>query len=531
MALESWFDPDFRKETLFDEDLLIDHWFDPEWDLQSNLVSDTIDNVGVASQLLTSAEAITETISNTGTNTPLIAEFVPEPDMVSIGAGTQTISEATAETISNSASITQSLSVEATAETDNNSATATILTSDFETDVEINTGTGSPTISDATAETVDNHGGVPGSGAYGEGEYGEGAYGEGASGELQTILEAIAETVSNSATATISIGEVTPGDGETLTSEGTATLRINETEVGSETGSGTGGPSLSEAIAETLSNSATATILVSDFQSEEEANTGTGAPTITESVAEGADNSATSSQSFDEQTPEINLTSVALSTQSLVEAITETLINSATSTQTSSESESDSLRNSATATHSIADLETDNITNSGNGTPRISEATAETDGNSGSNDPEFDESTHITVVPFSDLLTGTWTVEPLYEKIDEFYPIGGYPTESIRSGNNPVNDKAILGLAPISDPGIDTEHYINIQFYKQGDETLDFTVNLKEGSTLIATRTFTDVTETQSNPRLEQIALTSLEASAIIDYSNLNIELIANQTS
>ena len=477
MALESWFDPDFRKETLFDEDLLIDHWFDPEWDLQSNLISETIDNVGVASQSLTSAEA---------------------------------------QAVSQSGSATHALTVEATREPNKD-----------------NQGTITNSLGlDATAETEDNQGGSPtGSGAYGEGPYGEGPYGEGSGGENQTILEAVAETVTNSATADITISEVTPGDGDSLTNTGTATLRINETEVGSETGSGTGDPSLSEAIAETVANSATATILVSDFQSEEEVNAGTGSPTITEALAEGVNNSAANTPSFSEQTPEINLTSVALSTQSLAEAITETLINSATSTQTSSESEADSLRNSATATHSIADLELDNITNSGNGTPRISEATADTDGNSGSNDPGFDESTHITVVPFSDLLTGTWTVAPLYEKVDEFYPIGGYPTESIRSASNPVNDKAILGLAPVSDPGIDTEHYINIQFYKQGDETLDFTVNLKEGSTLIATRTFTDVTETESNPRVEKIALTSLEASAIVDYSNLNVELIANQTS
>ena len=125
----------------------------------------------------------------------------------------------------------------------------------------------------------------------------------------------------------------------------------------------------------------------------------------------------------------------------------------------------------------------------------------------------------------------TWTVDPLYEKVDELLVLGGYPTESIRSGNNPVNDKAILALQPASDPGIDTNHYINIQFYKDGSEDLDFTVNLKEGATLIATRTYTNVTETVANPRLERIALSGPEAAAIIDYSNLNIELIANQTS
>jgi len=136
----------------------------------------------------------------------------------------------------------------------------------------------------------------------------------------------------------------------------------------------------------------------------------------------------------------------------------------------------------------------------------------------------------MTVVPFSDLMTGTWTVAPLYEKVDEIgVGVGGYPTESIRSGNNPVNDLAAMQLLPASDPTVNTNHYINIQFYRDGSENqLDFVVNLKEGSTLIATRTFTDVTETESSPRTEKIALTEPEASAIIDYSNLNVELIAN---
>ena len=360
---------------------------------------------------------------------------------------------------------------EAIAETDSNSATATILISDFQSETEANTGTGAP-----------------------------------------TIVEKTAETISNSATATI---------------------RTVETETDSDSNTGTGTPAISEATAETVDNTGTATLRITDTIPEPSmVNVGTGTQFISEATAETTSNSATSSQTIAEAQPGDTVDNTGTGTHSFSEAIAESVTNTSASSQTMAEAtaESDSNSGSGTPTIEVTDLES--LLNSGVTVPSTAvEAIAETDFVSQFAQQYLDDSIHFTVVPFGDISTGTWTVPPLYEKIDELAVATGYPTETIRSGNNPSNDKAIIQLAPASDPGIDTEHYINIQFYKDGDETLDFTVNLKEGSTLIATRTYTNVTETAAAPKVEKIVLTTLEASAIVDYSNLNVELIANQTS
>jgi hypothetical protein len=597
--------------------------------------------------------------------------------------GSQSLTDVYGDLISNSGSGSNNFASEKITETVSNSAAATIRTSDFETEAERSTGTGTPTISESTFEYILNHGGLPGlNGDYGEGDYGEGNYGEGAGvGENQRVREAIAETINNSSTSTITIDEtiVTPSVADVLTNTGTATHSLStertsesnsqsatgtptlseatsetvsnsatssqtmvdaptETENNQGTGSqtlsekiaetssnsatathlitelepeanmtnqGTGSPTISEATAETVSNSAsatitisdfqseeerntgtgaptitevlsesvtssatsdqtiaeaqpgddlgntgtgthsfseataespqnsaTATIVISDFQTEEESNTGTGSPTITEVLSEGANNSATGTQAISEQTPEANLTSVALGTQSLSEAEAQAINNSATSSQTMAEAITESVNNSATNTQSLIDYQLDAPTNTGTGSHFTDgEKISEMDTVAFLAQHFIDDQRDVTVVPFSDISTGTWTVAPLYEKVDELIVAAGYPTETIRSGNNPSNDKAILQLQPVSDPGIDTNHFINIEFYKDGNETLDFIINLKENGNLIATRTFTDVQETSSVPRRERIALTTLEASAIVDYSNLNIELIANQTS
>lgn len=232
-----------------------------------------------------------------------------------------------------------------------------------------------------------------------------------------------------------------------------------------------------DATSEVDSSISVSSIFISDFLTEEEIGEGTGSPTIVETISE-------------------MIISIASNDSTLIDLETESPVNTGTGSH-------------FTDGESISEIDT------------VAFLASQT----------IDEQRDVVVVPFSDISTGTWTVAPLYEKVDELIVAFGYPTETIRSGSNPSNDTAILQLSAASDPGIDENHFINVEFYKDGTETLDFTVNLKEGSTLIATRTFTDVQETEEAPRRERIALTTNEVDDIVDYSNLNIELIANQTS
>lgn len=377
-------------------------------------------------------------------------------------------------------------------------------------------------------------------------EYDAESGGSGGTGD-PTLVEAIAETVSNSAEATF------------LTSDFETSEEENE---------GTGDPTISEAVAETVDNSASATISISDFQSEEESSTGTGDPTIVEAIAEtltnvggdryygdgeygegyyGGDNQELVNEAIAEGVanegvndpnlepqPELEptMTNVGTGSQSLGEVIAEGVLDvSQESTQEFGEGLLDGLLNSAESTQELVDLEVDNPNNEGENTPDIiSETIAETDTVTFLSTQSLGETITVRSHPFSDITTGTWTVPPLYEKVDELIALGGYPTESIRSSTEPVEDSAILGLQPVSDPNIDDNHYINIEFFKEdfGDHELNLTVRLLEGNDVIAERIFLDVTETEAAPRVERIALTSLEASAIVDYANLRIELVAD---
>lgn len=547
----------------------------------SPITEETIDNVGVASQTLTSAEAqsvsqsgsatlaltveataetdstsstmtttlgldaIADTESSSATGTILISDFQTEEE-ASSGTGSPTIAEALAETVNNSAvatiAIDEDITVPSTADDLQNSATSSQQLTESHSEGGGSSGTGDPNLAEATAEVVTNISGSP----YGEGNYGDGLYG--GIGSIQTIAEAIAETDNTSATATILISdfesaeEMSTGTGAPTISEALAESLTNsanndpllveiiqgEGENLDNTNIGT--HSIYEAIAESPQNSAVLTTLIDDLHSEEENNSGTGTLNISESIAETIDNSATATHLITEQVPDVNMTNTGAATLSISEQIAETVSSSSTSNQTFGEALAETESNSATNTPIITDLYGELVGNYGTGTPNTSESIAEFDLVEFLSTQSLDETTTVRVVPFSDISTGTWTVAPLYEKVDEILVASGYPDETIRSANNPVNDTAVLSLTPTSDPGADTDHYINVQFWRDGvDGQLDFTLNFKEGSNIIATRTFTNVTETESSPRRERIALTNLEASAIVDYSNLNVELIANE--
>lgn len=136
----------------------------------------------------------------------------------------------------------------------------------------------------------------------------------------------------------------------------------------------------------------------------------------------------------------------------------------------------------------------------------------------------IDEKIRVFLLPVSDLSTGTWHDTPLYDKIDEVVPAPDY----IESGNNPVNDTAVVALHPGDDPVTSADHFINVQFYKveSAPSHVDFIIRLKQGSTTITEQTFTDVSTAVTTMK---IPLTSTEADSITDYGSLSFEIVANE--
>ena len=109
-------------------------------------------NVATSSQTVLSAEA--QDLNQSGQGSFTTADATAET-INSSATSTQTFDEAIGDTVSNSATSTQS-TLEALAETDTNSATSTQTILSAEAQDANNAGTGSFTVADATAETTTN---------------------------------------------------------------------------------------------------------------------------------------------------------------------------------------------------------------------------------------------------------------------------------------------------------------------------------------------------------------------------------------
>ena len=79
-------------------------------------------------------------------------------------------------------------------------------------------------------------------------------------------------------------------------------------------------------------------------------------------------------------------------------------------------------------------------------------------------------------------------------------------------------------LAAIADPGTSSKHYIRYALSRSNvASTIDGTVELRQGTTLIATRTIVGLAATAAVPKYRCIELTGAETDAITDYSDLRL--------
>lgn len=127
--------------------------------------------------------------------------------------------------------------------------------------------------------------------------------------------------------------------------------------------------------------------------------------------------------------------------------------------------------------------------------------------------------------PDSDIATGSWSATPLWSKIDEGDP--GDDT-TITSDNNTSPDNADFTLSDVSDPGVDTNHIIRVEWNKDssGGHSINAVAELWQGTpgtgTLIATLSVTGIGAT---PQTDTYTLTSTEAGNITDYTGLTLRL------
>jgi hypothetical protein len=128
------------------------------------------------------------------------------------------------------------------------------------------------------------------------------------------------------------------------------------------------------------------------------------------------------------------------------------------------------------------------------------------------------------VHPMSDISTGSWSVAPLYDKIDEIIPSD---IDYICSSIDPSNDACEVLLESGIDPLTGIDHVLSYRYCRSGIiGQLDLTVQVVEGTTIIATWTHTNVDIGWLDAEQE---LSEAQANSITNYSNLRIRFTANK--
>lgn len=127
--------------------------------------------------------------------------------------------------------------------------------------------------------------------------------------------------------------------------------------------------------------------------------------------------------------------------------------------------------------------------------------------------------------PVSDVTAGGWTVEPLYEKIDEtIADDNDYITSPSLPSSPAVAEVALTPGNPVASL---TDHTVRYRFRKRvvgGSGVMSLTVTLLDGSTEIASWAHSDVIESWVDAEQE---LTTEQADNITDYGNLRLRFAA----
>lgn len=133
-------------------------------------------------------------------------------------------------------------------------------------------------------------------------------------------------------------------------------------------------------------------------------------------------------------------------------------------------------------------------------------------------------------LPQVDVAAGSWIPSgagSLSSQIDEAV---ANDADFIYSSNSPsVADISEVKLGTISDPGVDTGHIVRYRYKKSatGGDSIDLTVRLMQGGTEIASWTHSNIDAVTTAAQ----TLTSGQAAAITDYSNLRLRFEARITT
>jgi hypothetical protein len=131
----------------------------------------------------------------------------------------------------------------------------------------------------------------------------------------------------------------------------------------------------------------------------------------------------------------------------------------------------------------------------------------------------------ISLAPVGDVADGTWTTHlsgsDLWTAIDE---LDVDDADYIRSASAPVNDTCEVSFeTPLVDVGEIV--VVDYRYAKSGTSQIDLTVKLKQGLTVIAEWTHTNVAESFVTASQE---LSEVQTSNITAYDDLSLEFVAN---
>ena len=130
-------------------------------------------------------------------------------------------------------------------------------------------------------------------------------------------------------------------------------------------------------------------------------------------------------------------------------------------------------------------------------------------------------------IPVADVVRGAWIsllAANLFEAINsQVYDDSDYA----RSPENPVGDVFTVRLAEVADPGVDHGHVLKYRFRKVGVGQADITVKLKQGDTVIATFSHSDISGAYT---LAEQRLSDPQAASITNYADLRVEVTANKS-
>lgn len=133
-----------------------------------------------------------------------------------------------------------------------------------------------------------------------------------------------------------------------------------------------------------------------------------------------------------------------------------------------------------------------------------------------------------TGVPISDITDGSWLNElstntNLFASIDETV---ASDTDYIISPtlSSGFSDTCEVGLTALTDPVSSSSHTVAYRYRAQGVGTMNLTVRLMQGVTIIASWTHTSVSTSYA---VATQTLSGAEADAITDYGDLRFRFVA----